>query len=328
MAPISTRFTQATGATHPLIAAPMFLVSNVDMVVEASNAGALGATPSLNWRTPEQFRAAIREIKSRTDKPYAVNLIVNASSPRHEPDLQICVEEKVPVVITSLGNPKEAIKRMHAVGSKVFCDVVDLKYALKVQDLGADGVIAVSTGAGGHPGPISPLVLVPYLRKHLSIPIVLAGGIAQGSQIAAALALGADAVQVGTRFIASTEAAVDESYKKAILDSDPEDIVLTQKISGTDLSVIKTPYVEKMGYQVNAFEKLFSKNPKFKKYIKMARIYLGSQALEKASRGPTYKEVWCAGQGVGLIENILPTRQIIENLMRETQAALTGLSKL
>lgn len=315
--PISTSFTQLMGSQFPIIAGPMFLVSNPNMVAAVSEAGGIGAMPSLNWRSTEEFRKAVQTVRSKTQKPFAVNLIVNIANPRQLPDLEVCAQEKVPLVITSLGNPKEAIRKMHEVGSKVFCDVTNLDYALKVEQQGADGVIAVSSGAGGHAGPISPMVLVPYLQKYLKIPIVLAGGVAQGNQIAAALMLGASAVQIGTRFIASEESQVDPAYKKAILDSQPEDIVLTKKISGTPAAVIKTPYIEKQGLELNPIEAYLLKHPQTKKYMKILRAQLGTRALEKAAATPTWKEVWSAGQGVGLIEKVLPCSEIVRNLVEE-----------
>jgi nitronate monooxygenase len=319
--PIPTAFTDMFGCDFPIIAGPMFLVSNANLVSAVSGAGGLGAMPSLNWRTTEEFRKAIREVKSRTNKPFGVNLIVNQANPRQGADLEVCVQEKVPLVITSLGNPKETIRRMHEVGGKVFCDITTLSYGKKVEDLGADGVIAVSAGAGGHAGPISPLVLIPYLKKHLKIPIVAAGGIATGDQIAASLLLGASAVQIGTRFIASEESPVDLPYKNAILNSEPEDIVLTKKLSGTPASVIKTPYVDKQGLELNPIEEFLFKHPKTKKYMKMIRAYVGTKALEKAVSGTTWKEVWSAGQGVGLIHDILPCAQIVHQLVREYHEA-------
>jgi nitronate monooxygenase len=228
-------------------------------------------------------------------------------------------------VITSLGSPKEAIQKMHAVGCKVYCDVTNLEYALKVQDQGADGVIAVSAGAGGHAGPISPLVLIPYLKHHLKIPIVAAGGIATGEQMAAAILLGASAVQIGTRFIASTEAKVDQSYKDAIIKAEPEDIVMTNKISGTPAAVIRTPYIDKVGLELNSIEKFLLGHPRTKKYMKMIRSYIGAQALEKAVSGTTWKEVWSAGQGVGLIDEVMPAKEIIEMLSRQYFEAIQRL---
>ncbi|MGK5084219.1 nitronate monooxygenase [Bdellovibrionota bacterium FG-1] len=323
--PISTSFTQLLGCDYPIIAGPMFLVSDEALVAAVSEAGGIGATPSLNWRTTAEFKNAIHNIRSRTSKPFGVNLIVNQANTRQHADLDVCAEEKIPFIVTSLGSPKEAIRRMHEVGGKVFCDVTNLAYARKVQDMGADGVIAVSAGAGGHAGPISPLVLLPYLRKHLNIPIVAAGGIATGEQIAAALLLGASAVQIGTRFIASREAKVDESYKKAILKAQPDDIVLTKRISGTPAAVIRTPYIDQQGLELNPIEQMLFKYPKTKKYMKMIRAYLGSKVLEKAAQGPTWKEVWSAGQGVGLIDDILPARDIVLQLAEQYHQACKKL---
>lgn len=288
--PIPTAFTELLGCAYPIISGPMFLVSDENLVSAVSEAGGLGATPSLNWRTTADFKNALRSIKARTSKPFGVNLIVNQANPRQHADLDVCAEEKIPLVITSLGNPKETIRRMHEVGGKVFCDVTNLSYAQKVQDLGADGVIAVSAGAGGHAGPISPLVLIPYLKKHLRIPVIAAGGIATGEQMAAAMLLGASAVQIGTRFIATNEAKVDDRYKNAIVNSEPDDIVLTKKISGTPAAVINTEYVKKQGLELNPFEAFLLKNPRTKKYMKMARAYIGAKALEKAVSTTTWKK--------------------------------------
>lgn len=322
---IDTAFTKMMGCDVPIIAAPMFLVSNEPMVVEASNNGALGAAPSLNWRTAEAFDAALEKIRGGTNRPYAINLIVNKSNLRFEQDLEIIKKHKVPMVITSLGNPQKVIDVVHSYGGKVFCDVVDLKYALKVQEQGADGVIAVSSGAGGHAGNVSPLVLIPYLKEHLRIPVVAAGGIATGRQILAALALGADAVQIGTRFIATTEATVSEDYKDAILKAEPEDIVMTRRISGTPAAVINTPYVQKTGLDLSPMEKFLRKHPLTAKYMKLYRYVRGTRALKGAAEKTTWKTVWSAGQGVGLIHDIKPTADVIKTLVREYWDARNGL---
>ncbi|MCB0416926.1 MAG: nitronate monooxygenase [Bdellovibrionales bacterium] len=315
--PLSTLFTETVGCQYPIIAGPMFLVSDEKLVSSVSSAGALGAMPSLNWRSTADFRAAVEKVKSLTDKPFGVNLIVNKSAPRVEADLEVCAELKVPVVITSLGNPKKVIEKMHAVGSKVLCDVTTLAYAKKVEALGADGVVAVCAGAGGHAGETSPLVFIPYLKQHLKIPIVAAGGIVRGDQMAAVLMLGASAVQIGTRFIASNEANVHDDYKNAIVKAQPEDIVLTRKLSGVPASVIKTPYIEKIGVDLNPVESFLHKHEFSKRAMKMLRFYLGKVQLEKAVSLPTWKQVWGAGQGAGLIDEILPAGDIVRKLMEE-----------
>lgn len=318
---LKTAFTQLLSCDYPIIAGPMFLVSDEKLVTAVSEGGGVGGMPSLNWRKAEDFRAAVEKVKKATKQPFAINLIVNKSNPRQNGDLDICAELRVPLVITSLGSPRDVIRRMHEVGGKVFCDVTTLEHAKKVQDLGADGVIAVSAGAGGHAGPTSPLVLLPYLKKHLKIPIVAAGGIATGEQMAACLLLGASAVQVGTRFIASKEAKVDAAYKNAILRAEPDDIVLTKKISGTPAAVIRTPYIDKVGLELNPVEDFLLKHELTKKYTKMARSLWGAMLLQKAARTTTWKEVWSAGQGVGLIDDILPAAGIIQRLMKEYRAA-------
>jgi nitronate monooxygenase len=254
-----------------------------------------------------------------------VNIIVNKSNIRAKADLKACLDAGVPMYITSLGSPKEVIAEAHKTGAKVFCDVTTLDYAKKVVDMGADGVIAVSQGAGGHAGPISPLVLVPYLRKHLEVPIVLAGGIATGRGLAAALALGASAVQIGTRFIASTECNADQSYKDAIVHADPEDIVLTSKLTGTPAAVIRTPYVDKLGLELNPIERFLLKNSATKKWFKLAVNARGALMLKNAAHKATWKEVWSAGQGVGLIDSVKTVREIVDEIVAECHSTVEGL---
>jgi len=314
---IQTDFTKMLKIKYPIIAAPMFLVSNEDMVVEASEAGAIGAFPALNYRPIENFKKALENIKSRTKKPVCLNIIVNKSNVRQNDDLKLALDAGVEMFITSLGNPKKVIEEAHKNGAKVFCDVTNLDHALKVQDLGADGVIAVGTGAGGHAGPISPIVLIPWLKEKLKIPIIAAGGVANGATMAAMLALGASGVSVGTRFITSKEANVDESYKNAILHATPEDIVLTTKVSGTPANVINTDYVKKTGRSLPAVVELLKNMPMTKKYVVPLIHLAGMRALEKAATKPTWKTVWSAGQGVGLIKEVLPCKEIINQMVKE-----------
>lgn len=317
-----TPFTQMLGIKYPIIAAPMFLVSNVEMVVESSEAGALGTFPALNFRPISKYREALKEIKSRTQKPIGVNIIVNQSNVRQKEDLKGALDAGVELFITSLGSPKEVIRQAHKNGAKVICDVTNLDHALKVQDLGADGVIAVSSGAGGHAGPISPFVLLPWLKQKLEIPVISAGGISHGSALAAALVLGASAASIGTRFIASSEATVDPSYKDAVVSSSPEDIVMTSRISGTPASVINTPYVEKMGTELPWLVQKLKSHSATKKYVTPLIHLMGMKALEEAASQPTWKTVWSAGQSVGLVNDIKPCRQIIEDLISECEQSL------
>lgn len=319
---LKTPFTEMLGIKYPIIAAPMFLVSNEDMVVESSEAGAIGTFPALNYRPIEEYKKALEEIKRRTQKPIGVNIIVNKSNTRQKDDLKHALDSGVELFITSLGSPKEVIQEAHKNGAKVICDVTGLDHSLKVQDLGADGVIAVCTGAGGHAGPLSPYVLIPWLNEKLDIPVVAAGGISHGSGLAASLALGAAAVSVGTRFIASKEANVDQAYKDAVVSSSPEDIVMTTRISGTPAAVIKTPYVEKMGLDLPWYLKTLKNNPRTKKYATALIHLMGMKSLEEAATKPTWKTVWSAGQSVGLVKDIKPCRQIIEDMVRECEVSV------
>lgn len=325
MTKIETDFTRLMGCDLPLVVAPMFLVSNVDMVVEASEAGAVGTFPALNYRPLEEYKKALEQMRARTQKPIGVNIIVNKSNTRQKDDLKIALDAGVNMFITSLGSPREVIKEAHKNGAKVFCDVTNLEHALKVEDMGADGVIAVSSGAGGHAGPISPLVLIPWLKTKLKIPILAAGGIATGEQMAAAIALGASGVSVGTRFIASTEAGVDQSYKEAVVNSSPEDIVMTTRMSGTPAAVIRTPYIDKIGLDLPWYLKTLKENKHAKKYVVPLIHYMGMQSLEKAATGVTWKTVWSAGQSVGLVDDILSVREIIEKFRREYETAKSRL---
>jgi nitronate monooxygenase len=326
MKEIPTKFTRLLGLRYPIIGAPMFLVSNPDMVVAVSEAGGIGTFPALNHRPIEEYRRVLKEIKSRTTRPVGVNVIVNKSNLRQAEDLKWALEAGVELFITSLGNPSTVITDAHKNGAKVICDVTNVEHALKVQDLGADGVIAVGSGAGGHAGPISPLVLIPWLSRELSIPIIAAGGIVEGRQMAAALALGASGVSVGTRFIASREAAVDSSYKQAILDSDPEDIILTTRVSGVPCNVIRTPYVEETGTRLPWIVDQLQKNPRTKRVTQAMIHLLGAKALEKAATKVTHKTVWSAGQGVGLIHELLPCSDIMDALVRGYVEAVSAFS--
>lgn len=309
----------------PIIGAPMFLVSNVEMVVAISEAGGVGTFPALNYRPIEQYRDALQAIRARTKLPIGVNIIVNKSNTRQKDDLKYALDAGVDLFITSLGSPADVIRDAHKNGAKVVCDVTNLSHAEKVQDLGADGVVAVGTGAGGHAGPISPLVLIPWLKEKLRIPVIAAGGIATGAQMASTFALGASAVHVGTRFIASKEASVEQAYKDAVVASTPEDIVMTSRVSGTPAAVINTPYVQKMGADLPLAIRLLKDNPATKKYVVPLIHLMGMRSLEAAASKPTWKTVWSAGQSVGLVHEILSCREIVEKLSNEYAATIAQL---
>ncbi len=322
---IPTDFTRMLNIDIPLIAAPMFLVSNEDIVVEAGEAGGIGVFPALNYRPIEKYREVLRLIRSRTQKPIGVNIIVNKSNTRQHEDLKWALDAGVEFFITSLGNPRSVIEAAHRNGAKVVCDVTNLDHALKVQDMGADGVIAVAQGAGGHAGPLSALVLIPWLKRELKIPVIAAGAIAHGSGLAACLALGASAVSVGTRFIASHEAQVDNAYKQAIVNASAEDIVMTSRISGTPAAVIRTPYIDKIGTELPWLLKRLKEHSATKKYVVPLIHYFGMKSLEEAAEKPSWKSVWSAGQSVGLIDEVLSVREIFEKFLHEYDEAKARL---
>ncbi|MGQ2842897.1 NAD(P)H-dependent flavin oxidoreductase, partial [Leptospira interrogans] len=244
---LNTRITKMLGIDLPIIGAPMFLVSYPDLVVAVSEAGGIGCFPSLNYRSPEQLKDGLQEIRSKTKKPIGVNLILHKShNPNWSKQLQVVLDAKVELLITSLGSPRTVVNEAKSVGAKVFCDVTTLKHANIVAKAGADALIAVAQGAGGHAGNISPFSLYPYLKKETGLPIVAAGAISSGAQMLAAFSLDADAVYVGTRLIATPEAQASEEYKKMLIDSGPEEIVYTEKISGIPANWLKKS-VEKAG---------------------------------------------------------------------------------
>jgi nitronate monooxygenase len=314
MSKVETELTDMLGIDYPIIMAPMFLVSNARMIIEACNSGITGAVPALNYRTDADFRKALDEIKEGTDKPFGINLITNKSNIRFDEQLKTCVEYKVAFIITSLGSPEKTIEACKPVGIKVFADVIDLAYAKKVEALGADAVIAVNNQAGGHAGRIAPRELITSLRHHCKIPIISAGGVGNGKQMKQMLDYGACGISIGSPFIASEEAPVTEDYKMACVTHGAKDIVMTTKLSGTPCTVINTDYVKKIGTQQNWVEKFLNSNKKIKKWTKMITYYKGMKALEKAAFSATYQTMWCAGPSIEYVHAIRPVKKIAEEL--------------
>ena len=300
---------------HPIIVAPMFLISNVDMIVAACESGATGAFPALNYRSLDELRQAIRDIRLRTDKPFGVNLIVNKSNLKYKGQLELLVEEKVDYIITSLGSPEETIRSCKPAGIKVFCDVIDANYAKKVEAMGADAVIAVNNDAGGHCGNLSEKTLIENIQAVCQIPIISAGGIGTKAQINEVMKLGAIGVSVGTIFLACEEAKISPDYKQALIDYHAKDIVLTTKMSGSHLTVINTPYVQSLGTKASFLERLLHKNKWLKKYVKMILAFKGMRAIEKSTFKSTYETVWCAGPSIEYIKSIRPLKEIMGDLV-------------
>lgn len=315
--PKETALCKMLGIEFPIIVAPMFLVSNTEMIKSAIRSGVTGAIPALNYRTIDELRAAIREIKDEVKGPFGINLIVNKSNFKYKEQLQVCCEEKVDFIITSLGSPEETIREAHKAGVKVFCDVTTSEYAKKVEALGADALIAVNSEAGGHAGKISFKDLIPELKSVCKIPVLSAGGVGNGQEARKMLEHGADGLSMGSIFIASTEATVSQEYKQACVDYGKGDIVMTTKLSGTPCTVINTPYVKDVGTKQNWIERFLNKNKKLKKWFKALTFIRGMKKLQNAAFSTTYKTVWCAGPSIEHVHQVEPIADIISRLKRE-----------
>ncbi|MCP4912486.1 MAG: nitronate monooxygenase [Oligoflexia bacterium] len=324
---MNTWLTKTFNIKYPIIMAPMFLVSNKEMLIAAAEAGITGCVPALNWRTPEEFEEAMKELREKCST-FGVNLIANKSNIQLDKQIAICEKYKPDFIITSLGSPKEIIKRLQPLGVKIICDVVDVEYALKVQELGADAIIAVNSGAGGHAGPIPASILVPMLLEKCKLPVISAGGVGTGAGLLSVLAMGAEGASIGSPFIATTESGVNDDYKQAIVDYGAKDIALTTKISGTPCTVIKTPYVKKIGLDQNFIESFLNKNKQLKKYAKMLTYYKGMKLLESAAFGATYKSVWCAGPSIEFVNKRESTKEIVDRLVKEFADAKTKLDQM
>ncbi|AXR64932.1 nitronate monooxygenase [Leptospira mayottensis 200901122] len=301
---LNTKITEMLGIDLPIIGAPMFLVSYPDLVVAVSEAGGIGCFPSLNYRSPEQLKDGLQEIRSRTKKPIGVNLILHKShNPNWSKQLEVILDAKVELLITSLGSPRTVVNEAKSIGSKVFCDVTTLKHANIVAKAGADALIAVAQGAGGHAGNISPFSLYPYLKKETGLPLIAAGAISSGAQMLAAFALNADAVYVGTRLIATPEAMASEDYKRMLIESGPEEIVYTEKISGIPANWLKKS-VEKAGDLSHSGQ---------------------SQNLDQEYK--RWRDIWSAGHGVAQIKDLIPAKELVLGMAKEYQDILNRLPR-
>lgn len=281
---ISTEFTEVMGIRYPIIGAPMFLVSYEELVIAVCRAGGLGMLPLPNYRTTRELREAMKMIRSRTDAPVGVNIHLSGKFPWQE-QLSICLEHGVKFFITSLGDPRLILDAVHARGGLVFADVVSLTQGVKAREGGVDGLVAVGAGAGGHGGRVSTLVLVPYLREEVGLPVVAAGGISTGRQMAAAIACGACAVIVGTRLIATTESRASEAYKQAVIDTGPDGIVCTDRVTGNPASWI-----------ASSIEGLEARPPLTSK---------------------KWLHFWSAGQSVAQVREIKPAAELIAEIVNE-----------
>jgi len=303
----------------PIIGAPMFLVSGPELVVAQCAAGIIGTFPSLNARPQEQLHEWISRIeeglaaKRQADPgarvaPYGVNLIVHPSNPRWQGDLAICAERRVPLIITSLHAPEAVVQAVHPYGGLVYHDVTNVRHAKRALEAGVDGLILVAAGAGGHAGQINPIALVNEIRAFYDGPLALSGCISHGKDILAAQVLGCDFAYMGTRFIASEEANASEGYKSAIVEASASDILYTPFFTGIPGNYLKAS-IAAAGLDPANLPQPDSGASNF-----------GS------SRVKPWKDIWGAGQGVGGIASIEPTRKIVDTLRREYEDARAQLA--
>jgi nitronate monooxygenase len=300
----------------PVIGAPMFIVSNPDLVIAQCASGIVGSFPALNARPKETLEHWIDAVEHALERersvrpgariaPFAVNQIIHQSNDRLEHDLEVCIRRRVPIVITSLRAPDDVVKHVHRYGGMVLHDVISIRHAHKALEAGVDGLILVCAGAGGHAGMLSPFALVREVRRFFAGPLALSGAITDGAGILAAEAIGADFAYIGTRFIACSEARAPEAYKQMIVQSAAADIVYTPYFSGVYGNYLKKSIVA-AGLDPDNLPQADKSKMNF---------------ASERERPKAWKDIWGAGQGVGNIDDVPPAREVIARLEREYRVA-------
>ncbi|MCW8936173.1 MAG: nitronate monooxygenase [Gammaproteobacteria bacterium] len=313
----SNLFLKHTGIEHPIICGPMYPCSNPELVAAVSNAGGIGIIQpiSLTYVHGYDFESGIKYIKSLTDKPVGMNLLIEKGSKKYHQRMQVwldkALEMDIKFFITSLGKPDWVVEAAHKAGAYVYHDVTEAKWAHKATDVGVDGLIAVNNKAGGHAGTYLDNDLLLQLQS-FELPVVCAGGIGDAEAYRHALKLGYQAVQMGTRFIASEECSAHISYKQAIINSQASDIVLSERITGVPVSVINTPYIQRQGLKPNLLESWMLNNEKFKHFMRTIMALKSLRSLKHALLDQTGDvDYWQAGKSVETINSILPVKDII-----------------
>ena len=307
----------------PVVAAPMFLISGPQLVIECCKNGIVGTFPALNQRTTDGFESWVIEIKEALAKfeaetgkkpaPFGVNLIVHQSNPRVEADLAICVKHKVPLIITSLGAVSQLVDAVHSYGGLVFHDIIKKRHAEKAAAAGVDGLILVSAGAGGHAGVTNPMSLVAEVRSFYNKTILLSGCISNGRDVASALQMGADLAYMGTRFINVEESNADGDYRQMIIDSNASDIVYTAAVSGVNANFLR-PSLEAMGIT----EEMWGNSKK---------IDFGSELDAAKAEAKAWKTIWSAGQGVTSIKDVLPVQHLVQQMKQDFLVSIDALQE-
>lgn len=319
---LENSFLKHSGVEHPIICGPMYPCSNPELVAAVSEAGALGIIQpiSLTYVHGYSFIEGLRYIQSLTTKPVGMNLLIENSSRKYrckmESWLNTALEEGISFFITSMGKPDWVVKLVHDAGAVVYHDVTAVKWANIALDVGVDGLIAVNNRAGGHAGTIDDERLLNELTG-FKVPVICAGGIADEIDYQRVLAQGYQAVQMGTRFIASTECTASNDYKQAIINARASDIVLSERITGVPVSVINSAYVMKRGLLPNKIEKMMLNHPKFKGFMRTLLALKSLRSLKRSlSASHNTDDYWQAGKSVEAIDTILPVRSIIELFTR------------
>lgn len=305
----------------PAIAAPMFLISGPQLVIECCKNGIVGTFPALNQRTSEGFEEWLIEIKEalasfekETGKkaaPFGVNLIVHPTNPRLEADVKLCVKHKVPLIITSLGAVSQVVNAIHSYGGLVFHDIIKKRHAEKAAEAGVDGLILVAAGAGGHAGTINPMTLVAEIKKIFKKTIILSGCISTGRDIASALQMGADMAYMGTRFINTDESKATPEYKQMIIEAGANDVVYTAAISGVHANFLSAS-LKAAGITEEDLKK-------------DRQIDFGKELDTEAK---AWKTIWSAGQGSALVEDSLPVAALVSHLKSEFKSAIEEQAKV
>ena len=302
----------------PVVAAPMFLISGPEIVIECCKNGIVGTFPALNQRTTEGFEEWVIEIKEalaafeqETGKkaaPFGVNLIVHQTNPRVQADLEICIKHKVPLIITSLGAVSDLVDAVHSYGGLVYHDVIKKRHAEKANEAGVDGLILVAAGAGGHAGTLNPMPFVQEIRGFFKKTILLAGCISNGRDVASAMQMGADFAWVGTRFINTIESRASEGYRDMIIESGASDIVHTAAVSGVAANFLR-PSLEAMGITKEMWDQ-------------KAKMDFGKELDAAKAEAKAWKTLWSAGQGVATVHDNVSVTELVSRLKNEFITAL------
>ncbi|MEM6344096.1 MAG: nitronate monooxygenase family protein [Bacteroidota bacterium] len=311
---------QKLNLSLPVVASPMFIVSQLDLVRACCYNGIVGTFPALNQRTTEGFEQWLIELNEEFAKhekdtgeklpPYGVNLIVHRTNPRAMIDLEVCVKHKVPILITSLGAVKELVEEVHSYGGLVFHDVTNKRHAQKAIAAGVDGLILVSAGAGGHAGTLNPIPFVAETREIFDGLILLGGSLSNGKDVAAALQMGADLAYMGTRFISTDEAVASEGYQRMIIESGTKDIVYTAALSGIPANFLGQSLLNS-GFTEDLWDR-------------KVKIDLGAELDTEAK---AWKDIWSAGQGVATIKDRLPVAELVSRMKEEFREAILSQQK-